>query len=139
MNGIRYSSLIRFLGLALLAACFNAGLASAQVFQGKFTLPSEAHWGKATLPAGDYAFTLDSVSPTCTLHLYQGRKGAGMIMAQAYDKAYSGRAELTMVGGTVRSLNLPDLGIVLQYAPQRAKAPVERELAQIVPVAAAGK
>ena len=138
MNSTRLSSMIRFLGLAVLAACFNAGLASAQVFQGKFTLPFEARWGKATLPAGDYSFALDSASGQGMLHLYRGKNGAGMFSAQAYNKAYSGRAELTVVGGTVRSLNLPDIGVVLHYAPQRAKT-AGRELAQIVPVTPAGK
>jgi hypothetical protein len=116
MNGIRISSLIRFSGLALLAACFVAGHANAQVIQGKFTLPFSARWGKATLPAGDYSFALDSVGPTCTLHLYRGRNGVGMILSQSYDKSYSGNAELTVEQGAVRTLNLPELGIILQYA-----------------------
>ena len=142
MHGIRTSSLIRFSGLALLAACFVAGHANAQVFQGKFTLPFQARWGKATLPAGDYSFKLDSVRTTCTLRLYRGRNGVGMILPQSYDKAYSGHAELTVEQGTVRTLRLPEIGIILQYAPQHPKhltAPEERQLAQLVPVAAVGK
>jgi hypothetical protein len=142
MNGIRISSLIRFSGLALLAACFVAGHANAQVFQGKFTLPFQARWGKATLAAGDYSFTVHSVGPTSMLHLYRGKNGAGMILAQSFDKSYSGHAELTVEQGTVRALNLPELGIILQYARQRPKhltAPEERQLAQVVPVAPAGK
>jgi hypothetical protein len=142
MNGIRISSLIRFLGLALLAACFVAAHANAQVFQGKFTLPSQARWGQATLPAGDYSFTLDSVGTTSTLRLYRGRNGVGMILPQSYNKTYSGRAELTVEQGTVRTLRLPEIGIVLQFAPHRPKhltAPEERQLAQLVPVAAVGK
>jgi hypothetical protein len=142
MNGIRVSSLIRFSGLALLAACFVAGHANAQVFQGKFTLPFSARWGKATLPAGDYSFTLDSVGTTCMLRVYRGRNGVGMIPAQSYDMSNSGHAELTVEEGTVRTLRLPELGIILQYAPQQPKhitAPEERQLAQLVPVAAGGK
>jgi len=142
MKWIRSSTLLRYLGLALLAACFNAGNSSAQAFQGKFTLPFEARWGQATLPAGDYSFTLDGVGPMCMLHLYRGRNGVGMILAQAYDKAHSGRAKLTVVRGTARSLSLPEIGVVFQYAPQHRKyltAPEEREIAQIVPVATTGK
>jgi len=142
MNAIRTSSIVKFLGLAVLAACFAAGHANAQVFQGKFTLPFEARWGQATLPAGDYSFTLDSVGPTCALRIYRGRQGVGMIMAQAQDKNNTGRAELTVVRGTVRALELPEIGIVLQYSPYRPKhltAPEERELAQIVPVVTTGK
>jgi hypothetical protein len=140
MNGIRGSSLIRFSGLALLAACFVAGHANAQVFQGKFTLPFQARWGQATLVAGDYSLAVDSLRMICTL--YRGRNGVGMIPAQSYDKAYSGHAELTVEQGSVRSLRLPELGIVLQYTPQRPKhltAPEERQLAHLVPVAPVGK
>jgi hypothetical protein len=143
MNGTRISSLIRFSGLALLAACFVAGHADAQVFQGKFTLPFQARWGQATLAAGEYSFTVDTLSWTgYTLRLYRGGKGVGMILAQSYDKSYSGNAELIVEQGTVCTLRLPRVGIVLQYAPQRPKhitAPEERQLAQLVPVAAAGK
>ncbi len=142
MNGIRISSLIKFSGLALLAACFAAGHANAQVFQGKFTLPFQARWGQATLPAGDYSLTLDSVDMKSTLRVSHGRNIVGMIVAQSFDKTDSGRPELTVEQGTVRSLRLPELGIILQYAPQGPKhltAPEERQLAQLVPVTAASK
>jgi hypothetical protein len=65
-----------------------------------------------------------------------------MIFAQAQDENYSGHAELSMVGGTVRALSLPGIGVVLEYAPQHHKyltAPEERKIAQIVPVATTGK
>jgi hypothetical protein len=140
MNGIRISSLIKFSGLALLAACFVAGHANAQVFQGKFTLPFQARWGQATLPAGDYSFTLDSVDMKSRLRIFHDRNVVDMIVAQSYDTTDSGRAELTVEQGTVRSLRLPELGIILQYAPQRPKhltAPEERQLAQLVRVTSA--
>jgi hypothetical protein len=142
MKGIRSFSLIRFFGLALLAACFVAGHANAQVARGKFTLPFEARWGQATLPAGDYAFKLDRLDSTCMIYLYRGGYSVGMIPAQSEDWSYSGHASLTVVEGTVRALKLPAIGMVFQYAPQRPKhltAPAERELAQFVPVSLAGK
>jgi hypothetical protein len=126
------------LGLALLAVCFNPGHASAQTLQGKFTLPFEARWGQATLPAGDYSFTLDSVRTNCALRIRRGDKNVAMVLATAHGENYSGQAELSVVGGTIRALNLPELGMVLEYAPQHPKyltAPEEREIAQIVPVA----
>jgi hypothetical protein len=50
-----------FAGLA--AACLFAGSASAQkAYEGNFTLPFGAKWGGATLPAGNYSFTVDSAS-----------------------------------------------------------------------------
>ncbi len=142
MNTIRNSKLLRLLGLALLAVCFNAGHASAQVFQGKFTLPFEARWGQAILPAGDYSFRLDSVDPACLVQVYRGNRVVAMLLAQANTQADSGRAQLTVVRGAVRTLSLPSIGVVLQYAPHHFKhltAPEERELAQIVPVATTGK
>jgi|SRR5208337_2163368 len=142
MNWIRNSKLLRLLGLALLAACFNAGHASAQVFQGKFTLPFEARWGQATLPAGDYSFTLDSVRKTCALRLHRGNNNVALILSQAQDENYSGQAKLTVVAGTVRALSLPGIGLVLEYPPQHhgyLTAPEERKIAQIVPVATTGK
>jgi len=142
MNSIRISTLLRFLGLALLAACLNPGHASAQAFQGKFTLPFEARWGPAALPAGDYSFTLDSVNANCTLRLYREKTGVAMILAQAQNKAHSGSAQLTVVRGTVRTLSLPEVGVVLEYAPTHPKhltAPEEREIAQVVPVIVTGK
>ena len=114
----------------------------AQEFQGKFTLPFQARWGRASLPAGNYSFTVGSPGTPFRLHLYSGRKCVGVIMAQSFDKTYSGPAELTVEEGTVRTLNLPEIGIVLQYAPRRPKqltAPEERQLAQMVPVTAASK
>jgi hypothetical protein len=142
MNGIRISSLIKFSGLALLAACLMAGHANAQEFEGKFTLPFQARWGNATLPAGNYFFTVGSPGTPFQVHLYRGRKCVGVIMAQSFDKTYSGLAELTLEEGSVRALNLPEIGIVLQYTPHHPKhltAPEERQLAQLVPVTAASK
>jgi hypothetical protein len=142
MNWTRISKLLRLVGLALLAACLNAGHASAQVFQGKFTLPFEARWGLAALPAGNYSFALDSVTGTCTLRLYREGKGVALIMAQSQRENDSGTAALTVVRGTVRTLSLPNIGTVLQYAPHHPKgltAPEERIIVQIVPVVSTGK
>jgi len=130
------------LGLAMLAACFSAGHANAQMLQGKFTLPSETRWGQATLPAGDYSFTLASVSSDCPLLIQRGTTNVGMFFATVRDQNYSDHAELRIEKGTVRALNLPSLGMVFEYAPQHHKyltAPEEREIAQIVPVATNGK
>ena len=139
MNSIRISTLLRFLGLALVAACFNAGFASAQAFQGKFTLPFTARWGQAVLPAGEYWLKLDDVRGTNMLQVYRENRGVALILAQAQNKADSGPAQLTIVRGTVRTLSLPQMGLTLEYAPQHPKhltAPEERVIAQIVPVAA---
>jgi|SRR5271157_156150 len=142
MNSIRISTLLRFLGLVLLAVCFHTGHANAQVFQGEFKLPFEARWGQATLPPGDYSFTLNNVNAICTLQLYRGNRVVALILAQVLTAKDSARAELTFERGTVRSLSLPSIGVVLEYAPYHPKhltAPEERAIAQIVPVATTGK
>jgi hypothetical protein len=125
------------LGLVLLAVCFNAGHASAQTFQGKFTLPFEARWGQATLPAGAYSFRLEGVCATCQLHISRENYNVAMIVAVGRKDSFSGHAELTVVRGAVRTLNLPEIGVVLRYAPPYHKhltAPEEREIAKTVPV-----
>jgi hypothetical protein len=93
------------------------------------------------LSPGDYSFTLDSVDARSFLHLYRGKTGVALIHAVSYDMSSSGQTELTVEQGTVRTLNIPDLGIVLQYGPQRKQltAPEEREMAQHISVTAAGK
>jgi hypothetical protein len=142
MKKTQSSTLLRLLGLAMLAACFSAGHANAQMLQGKFTLPTEVRWGQATLPAGEYSFTLDSVDRYCPLRIRRGNTNVGMFFAAAQDGNYSDHAELRIEKGTVRALNLPNLGMVFVYAPQHHKyltAPEEREIAQIVPVATKGK
>jgi len=141
MNRTRVCSPISWAGLALLAACFAAGHANAQVVEGKFTLPFQAELGQATLSAGDYTYRLDNSPLTYTLRVYQGTECVGMFLAESHDEAYSGRAELTVVKGRVRSLRLPSIGVIVQYTPHHPKhltAPQERELAQLVPVTLAG-
>ena len=59
------------LGIAALVLCALAtsGKAQQSIYQGKFTLPVETHWGTATLPAGDYTFTDLEGSLTGTVRL----------------------------------------------------------------------
>ena len=60
MKSTRSLKSVRILLLAVLAAGLSASLASAQEYQGKFTLPFEARWGSAVLPAGDYTFRVNA-------------------------------------------------------------------------------
>ena len=131
---------------SLLAICFNAGLASAQVMAGKFTIPFEARWSDTTLAAGDYSFTLDHVGPSNLLKVSRGAKCVGLIMNLSYDAMEpSSGATLVVVrdstGNTVSDLRLPEIGMVLHYAPQKASrsSQAERELAMMIPVKNTGK
>jgi hypothetical protein len=79
-----------------LGALATSGKAQ-NAYQGKFTLPFEAHWGGATLPAGDYTFVLPSTSSPYTLYI-RGQKFGAIIMASAPDeKVVSGHAQLNLV------------------------------------------
>jgi hypothetical protein len=49
---------VRLFVLALAATAISVGTSSAQDFQGKFTLPLQAQWGKVILQPGHYTMTL---------------------------------------------------------------------------------
>ena len=81
----RHLKLFKKLGIAALALGALATSGKAQnALQGKFTLPFETHWGGATLPAGDYTFTLASASSPYTLYI-QGQAGNAIIRANTTD------------------------------------------------------
>jgi hypothetical protein len=142
MKTNRISRIVTNLVLALAGAFIFAGVANAQVVcAGKFTLPFEARWDRAVLPAGDYSFTLDSVEPFARIQLYRGTKAVALIQSGAYDEVSSGASALTVVsdsaGNTVRDLSLPEIGMVFHYAPHKsrqASAAAEREISQTLPV-----
>ena len=57
----KFTRIIAIATFGLIAICASASSASAQnAFQGKFTLPNDVRWANATLPAGDYSFSLSS-------------------------------------------------------------------------------
>jgi len=137
------NSLQKFAMGSLLAICLNAGLANAQTVAGSFTLPFSAHWGQATLPAGDYSFILER-GPDAKVKVSRGTKGIAFVVDQGYSVETSGAMSMTVVrnraGYSVCDLNLPGIGRVLHYAPakpRRNSAAQEREIAQLtIPVTA---
>jgi hypothetical protein len=148
MSLTRSFKLVAPLGLALLAGCFAANLASAQeVFYGSFTLPFEARWGSIVLPAGEYEFTLDHGSVQGKITVWTGtRKAVGFVTNQGVrDQQAVDRSELVLVrsGGTyaVRALRLEELGMTLEYSvPKREKQLITQapQLLQRIPVAMGG-
>jgi hypothetical protein len=70
---MRSLKLLNLLALVALALCFSAGLGKAQdVYKGTFTLPFEAHWAGAVLPAGEYTISLPSTNaPLVKLRLLE--------------------------------------------------------------------
>lgn len=147
MKTNRSRSLVQTLVLVTIL-CWSASLAAAQsAMKGEFTLPYEAHWGRAVLPAGDYTFDLSSARAPQIIVL-RGQGGTVLVMAQGTKDLPSPTEDSALVlvrsGGNhiVRSLRLGPLGTSLYYAPHKgepvgvAQAP---ELIQRVPVHISGK
>ena len=81
----QHLKLITKVGLTALVLGALATNGNAQnIYQGKFTLPFETHWGSATLPAGDYTFVMSSASSDYRLYI-RGEKVNVIIMAAAAD------------------------------------------------------
>jgi hypothetical protein len=136
----KFNRIIAIVTFGLIAICASASSASAQnAFQGKFTLPNDVRWANATLPAGDYTFSLSSTTTPGRVFL-QGPNGGAFILTSVIDERNEGdSSKLTIEhrGGIsfVRSMYLADLGVELTYhAPktpekdvERAKGPVSTE------------
>ena len=148
MNAKRSFSLVKTLALLVGALCLSTTLASAQEvpLKGQFTLPFEITWGGTVLPAGDYSFKLNSISPPNTIQI-RGEGKNVMVMAQGVnDYPSSNESSLTLVrhgsSREVRTLQLAPLGITLYYAPPKGSAPFVAqapELIQRVRVSVSGK
>ncbi|MGD0227034.1 MAG: hypothetical protein ABSF71_32305 [Terriglobia bacterium] len=135
MKSNRSLRLIKFAVLALLTACMGTSLANAQTAAGKFNLPFEVRWGQAVLPPGNYSFTVNSsVSPPNTVLVRGENLSARIIMSPVHDDSFSGKNELIVERqgerGTVRTLRLADVGLVLYYPAPKA----ERQILAQAPV-----
>jgi hypothetical protein len=107
----------------VVAALALGGLATRgnaqNAYQGKFTLPVETHWGRATLPAGDYSFVLPSTTAPYNLFI----RGEGVnVMVWAVttdDRIVSKHAQLNLVDianvKSVQTLDAPELGLTFIY------------------------
>jgi hypothetical protein len=122
----RRLKLLTKFGVAALALGALATSGKAQnAYQGKFTLPFETHWGGATLPAGDYTFTLASASSPYTIYI-QGQAGSAIIRANTADsRVVSGHAQLNLVDiadvQNVETFEAPELGLTFIYATPTQK------------------
>jgi hypothetical protein len=103
------------LALGALATSGNA----QNVYQGKFTLTVETRWGGATLPAGDYTFTLPSNSAPYRFYI-QGQGTSAIIQANtAEEGVVSKRPQLNIVDitdvHTIQTFEAPELGVTFTY------------------------
>jgi hypothetical protein len=134
MNWARHLKLFTKLGVAALVLGTLATSGNAQAaYQGKFTLPFETHWGGATLPAGDYTFTMSSASSDYRL-IIRGRVDAIIMASSTDDKAVAGHAQLNLVDiadvQTVQTFDAPELGLTLVYPTPTQKHAGHKEAHQ---------
>jgi hypothetical protein len=119
-------------------------LAAESLLQGRFKLPTEAHWGLTVLPAGEYSFAVQSVGsfPMVSVRSIDG-KCAGMFQAQSISQAKdSGEPVLTLTreGSEmfVSSLSIGEMQVVLEYrVPKVAATPALGMATQPSPVVVA--
>jgi hypothetical protein len=134
-------------GAVFVTACLFGSPARAQAgFQGKFTLPYEVHWGRATLPAGDYV--INYIGPEMPVFLIRDAHSLRPIALERAvireDCASGNSALLIGTRGTervVHSLRIAELGQVIVYDRSLAnrRAVEEARQTQAVPVVVAEK
>ena len=147
MKSTRSLKSVRVLLLAVLAAGLSASLANAQEYEGKFTLPFEARWGGAVLPAGDYTFRVNPSEPPCMVSVSQGQQIVALILTSSTTRGeVAGSSALIAVHSAgsshIRALQLAEAGVVLEYSPPKAERQLLAQqpvLFQRMPVIAAGK
>ncbi len=114
------------LALVALALCFSAGLGKAQdAYKGTFTLPFEAHWAGAVLPAGDYTISMPSTNSPYLLYVRGEGKSVIVLANGAAEKHLSDESKLIVVdaGGTetIAGLEAGQIGLVLDYSVPKSK------------------
>ena len=138
-----------FVAVILTAGLF-AAFANAQsgsgflIYRGNFTLPHEAHWGKAMLPAGEYSISFDS-NRTPALVRSKDRKTSVFTPMPITNDGNKGPATLVIAAHgnerEVLSLNLPAIGSSLVYkrlTQAQREMTAKMEQVQVAPAKAAG-
>lgn len=123
----------------VLGAVATSGKAQS-IYHGQFTLPVETRWGNATLPAGDYTFTVSSASSQYRLYIY-GQKTNAIIHTLTAENATSRHAQLNLVDiadvYSVETFDAPELGLTFTYWTPTQKHMSSKEARQkAVPQAA---
>jgi hypothetical protein len=135
--------LVLLAAILLATGCFG-GSAKAQSslpqadYQGKFTLPFEAHWGKAVLPGGDYQVSFaPGVSSVLVIRDAKTYRAVAFEPATIRNGA-DGEASALLIAirgnqRTIHSLTIAELGETYVFNPALAH-PGKVEEARRVPV-----
>lgn len=136
-----FASVLLFTGL-------STGPASAQgQFQGKFTLPYEVRWGRATLPAGDYQLAFVDNTLGTLLAIRDAKTLRMVALEPVSDREDSHQGASVLLVGThgkqriVYSLTIAELGesFVYQRPPAHNGELEEARNSQVVPLTVAKK
>jgi hypothetical protein len=139
---------VSLFAILLLAICSFARPANAQAeFQGRFTLPYAAHWGKAVLPAGDFLLTFTRFEGTAMLLVQDAKSGRYVANEPVNITEESTKSGSALLIGTragqriVQSLRIAELGRVFVYEPELASGHTVEEAnrTQVVPISTAKK
>lgn len=110
----------------LLATCFFASAAGAQVIQGTFTLQHSARWGQTILPAGDYRLRFDPAAEPGLVVVTNAKNNKAVTFIStriAEDTAEGGSVLIIGWRGdqhVIHSLRLAELGQVFISDPELA-------------------
>jgi hypothetical protein len=133
------------LGVVIAICVFTAVVNAQPTFVGRFTLAYEVHWGQAVLPAGEYSIRTDSVAGPARIMPASGNWAVYTLFRITANSEKGGTyLTITTQGNErrVRSLNMPELGKSVIFAPLTKSE--REELAQagqisILPVVIARK
>jgi hypothetical protein len=139
-------SLKLLLGVVIATFVLTAAANAQPSFAGKFTLPYEVRWGQAVLPAGDYVIRMDSTASPARISPADGRSAGVYTEYPLVEDSHAGGMYLTITNQAnqrrVRSLNLPQLGKMIVFAPltnSEREAYAKADQINTVPVVTAKK
>jgi hypothetical protein len=134
MKRIGTFGLLQVVVASAVAICSMTGTVNAQVISYKFTLPYKAHWGLATLPAGNYSLKVEGIGTSARLRVIRGSETVAYIPGQDYDNKQSDRCLLTVVrsraGNFVRDVTIPEIGEVFHFKVKTRGRSSEERLAR---------
>jgi hypothetical protein len=113
--------LITVIAFGMIAPSLQAGPAA----RGSFKLTFDAKWGRTTLRAGDYTFSVDHITSNGMIFVYRGSQAVGLVHAQVFndDESQSKNPELVCIrhdgNVTVRALRLPHVGTFYFSLPKQ--------------------
>ncbi|HYL84328.1 MAG TPA: hypothetical protein VE263_08845 [Candidatus Angelobacter sp.] len=140
MKSIWKFPLSKVLLLALAAMGTAAIPAHAQTAAGTFSLAHKVLWAGAVLPAGDYAFSVntEALPPRVTVRQVGGRIVAMLLSQSISEDSFVDSSSLVLhhEGGesVVSTLRLKNIGMALEFATPKLATPVA-ETAGLGPIA----